>query len=305
MKRRGIAPKINADKCIRCGQGVAACPSLVIDLGEKQAEVVKPEWCLGCGHCGAVCPTEAIFQEATSYENYPGQGSTPATSPETLGLLLRERRSVRKYEEDAIPQDVIEKMLEAGRYAPTGSNSQNVNYLVLTSPERILRLRNMTLAFYEKLFARARGRFGSVLLGLLAGRRTLEYLRESLPKVEYAYEKMKKGKDILFLPCPGGDPRPCRILGFELPLQLLRCFIQLFSHGPHAGPGVLFQRVPGERRQPGPEKHPSQIREGSRVLEGICNFLNQPFIYIRTLDDTAPQLQHLVLFKKIESAAWA
>ena len=202
MKRRGIAPKITADQCIRCGQCVAACPSFVIDLGEKQAEVVRAEWCLGCGHCGAVCPTEAILQEATSYENYPGRGSAPATSPETLGLLLRERRSVRKYKEDAIPREVIEKILEAGRYAPTGSNSQNVNYLVLTSPDRILRLRNMTLAFYEKLFARARGRFGSVLLGLLAGRRTLEYLRESLPKVEHAYEKMKKGKDILFYHAP-------------------------------------------------------------------------------------------------------
>jgi hypothetical protein len=53
------------------------------------------------------------------------------------------------------------------------------------------------------------------------------------------------------------------------------------------------------------QEHPSQIRGGARVLEGNYNFLNQPFIYIRTLDDTAPQLQHLVLFKKLESAPWA
>ena len=202
MKRRGIPPEITAEKCILCGHCVAACPSFVIDLGEKQAEVVRAEWCMGCGHCGAVCPTEAILQEATSYENYPGQGSAPATSPETLGLLLRERRSVRKYKEDAIPRDLIEKILEAGRYAPTGSNSQNVHYLVLTSPDRILQLRNMTLGFYEKIFARARGKFGSVLLGLAAGRQTLEYLRESLPKAEHAYEKMKKGNDILFYHAP-------------------------------------------------------------------------------------------------------
>jgi hypothetical protein len=53
------------------------------------------------------------------------------------------------------------------------------------------------------------------------------------------------------------------------------------------------------------QEHPSQIRGGARALEGNYNFLNQPFIYIRTLDDTAPQLQHLVLFKKLESAPWA
>jgi nitroreductase/NAD-dependent dihydropyrimidine dehydrogenase PreA subunit len=202
MKRKGIPPRITADKCTRCGQCVAACTSFVIELGEKKAEIVRGEWCIGCGHCGAVCPTEAILQEATSYENYPGQGSGPATSPETLGLLLRERRSVRKYTEAPIPRDLIETILEAGRYAPTGSNSQNVNYLVLTSPERVLALRNMTLAFYEKIFSRARGRFGSLLLRLAAGRRTLEYLHESLPKVEHAYEEMKKGKDILFYHAP-------------------------------------------------------------------------------------------------------
>jgi nitroreductase len=157
---------------------------------------------MGCGHCGAVCPTGAILQEATSYEDSPGQGSAPAASPETLGLLLRERRSVRQYTKDPIPRDLLEKILEAGRYSPTGSNSQNVHYRVLTSPDRILQLRNMTLSFYEKIFARARGRFGSVLLRFAAGRRTLEYLRESLPKVEHAYEHVKKGKDILFYHAP-------------------------------------------------------------------------------------------------------
>ncbi len=202
MKRKGIPPRIKAEKCIRCGQCVAVCPSFVIGLGEKQAEVVRAEWCMGCGHCGAVCPTEAILQEATSYGDYPGGGASPAASPETLGLLLRERRSVRRYRGDAVPRELIERILEAGRYAPTGSNSQNVHYLVLTTPERILKLRDMTLAFYEKIFARARAKFGSFLLRMVAGQKTLEYLHESLPKVEHAYEEMKKGKDILFYHAP-------------------------------------------------------------------------------------------------------
>ena len=202
MKPRGIPPRIIAEKCIQCGQCVAVCPSFVIHWVDEKAKVARGEWCLGCGHCGAVCPTEAILQEATSYEGYPSGGASPATSPESLGTLLRERRSVRKYKEDAVPREVIEKILEAGRYAPTGSNSQNVHYLVLTSQERISELRRMTLGFYEKIFTRARGKLGGFLLGLISGRRTIEYLRESLPKVEHAYEEMKKGKDILFYHAP-------------------------------------------------------------------------------------------------------
>lgn len=202
MKRRGTPPTILAEKCTQCGQCAAVCPSYVIDIIEEKAKVIRGEWCIGCGHCGAVCPTGAVLREATSLENYPGRGSAPATSPQTLGLLVRERRSVRKYSEDPVPQDVLKQVLEAGRYAPTGSNSQNVHYIVLSSEDRISQLKSMTLSFYEKIFSRIRGRLGSFLVLLIAGRKTLEYLRESLPKVEYAYEKMKGGRDILFYHAP-------------------------------------------------------------------------------------------------------
>jgi len=99
-----------------------------------------------------------------------------------------------------------------------------VNYLVLTSPDRILRLRNMTLAFYEKLFARQEEDSVPFCWAYSPAARTLEYLRESLPKVEHAYEKMKKGKDILFYHAPVVILAHAES-GFELSLQLRRCFI--------------------------------------------------------------------------------
>jgi len=117
---------------------------------------------------------------------HPKKGEAPAASPEVLELLLRERRSVRNYTPDPVPQEVINKTLNAGRYAPTGTNSQNVHYVVLTSPVRIDELRKMTIRFYDKIFSRARGRLGRLLFSLVAGRKTAEYLRDSHPKVEYA-----------------------------------------------------------------------------------------------------------------------
>ncbi len=202
MKRRGTPPKILPEKCTLCGQCVTVCPSYVIDFVEGKVEAIRGEWCIGCGHCGAVCPTEAVLQEATSFEGYPGGGSAPATSPETLGLLLRERRSIRNYSEAPVPKDILQEVLEAGRYAPTGSNSQNVHYIVLSSSEQISQLKSTTLAFYEKIFSWVRGRLGSFLMRLVAGRKTLAYLRGSLPKVEYAHGRMKRGKDILFYHAP-------------------------------------------------------------------------------------------------------
>jgi nitroreductase len=45
------------------------------------------------------------------------------------------RRSIRHYEQKEIPKDVLEKILEAGRQAPSAANRQPWNFIVLTDSE--------------------------------------------------------------------------------------------------------------------------------------------------------------------------
>ena len=42
------------------------------------------------------------------------------------------RRSTRKYKDTALSKELIEKVIEAGRYAPSGSNSQSTYFIVIT-----------------------------------------------------------------------------------------------------------------------------------------------------------------------------
>lgn len=202
IKDRVNPPVVNTKACIGCSRCVAVCPSFVLDMAEDKSAVVRGEWCIGCGHCGAVCPTEAIYREGSCFDMHPQKGEAPATPPETLKLLLRERRSIRNYTRDPVPEEILKKILDAGRYAPTGSNSQNVHYVVLTLPDRIAELQRMTTSFYDQIFSRVRGWSGMLLVSLIAGRKTAEYLRQSLPKAEYAKEQMKQGKDRLFYHAP-------------------------------------------------------------------------------------------------------
>jgi nitroreductase/Pyruvate/2-oxoacid:ferredoxin oxidoreductase delta subunit len=202
MKQKANPPAVITKDCIGCQRCVAICPSFVLEMVEAKAAVVRGDWCIGCEHCGAVCPTAAILHGGSVLDSHPGRGEAPATSPEILELLLRERRSVRLYTGDLVPEEVLNKILDAGRYAPTGSNSQNVHYVVLTSPDRIAELRKRTIAFYDKMFSRIRGRFGMFIVSLVAGRKIAEYLRESLPKMEYANELIRQGKDRLFHHAP-------------------------------------------------------------------------------------------------------
>ena len=42
------------------------------------------------------------------------------------------RRSTRKYQDKPLEKELIEQVVEAGRYAPSGSNSQTTHFLVIT-----------------------------------------------------------------------------------------------------------------------------------------------------------------------------
>jgi len=44
---------------------------------------------------------------------------------------IRTRRSIRKYKKDAVPEAELEKILNAGRWAPSASNSQPCTFIVL------------------------------------------------------------------------------------------------------------------------------------------------------------------------------
>jgi nitroreductase len=170
-------------------------------MRNKKAEVVRGAWCIGCDHCGAVCPTEAILRTGSSkWESRLEAGPVP--SPEALKRLFLERRSLRVYKKEPVSETVLKQILDAGNDAPTGGNSQNVHYILLTSPEKTDRLREMTINFYGKIFSRLQSWFGGLVLSWMAGARTVEYLRESLPKFEYAYERMKEGGDPLFYHAP-------------------------------------------------------------------------------------------------------
>ena len=49
--------------------------------------------------------------------------------------VISSRKSIRRYTTDPIPQDMILRILEAGRWAPTGENYQPWKILVVKNPE--------------------------------------------------------------------------------------------------------------------------------------------------------------------------
>ncbi len=49
--------------------------------------------------------------------------------------IILERRSIRSFKKDPLPDSMIERILEAGRYAPSAGNMQPWKFIVVNSPE--------------------------------------------------------------------------------------------------------------------------------------------------------------------------
>ena len=64
---------------------------------------------------------------------------------ETIKTLL-ERRSVRGYKKDLVPAEVLDQILEAGEYAPSGMGMQGTMMVVTQNPELVAKLSQMNAA---------------------------------------------------------------------------------------------------------------------------------------------------------------
>lgn len=123
---------INIDEklCVGCGKCVADCVSEKIKLVEGKARFMYQR-CIECGHCYAICPTGAV-----TMNSYP---DTKETAPidvseldsDKLLLAMKSRRTVRRFADRPVEQEVIDKIIEAGRYCPTGTNSQDFSFTVM------------------------------------------------------------------------------------------------------------------------------------------------------------------------------
>jgi nitroreductase len=100
---------------------------------------------MDCGHCVAVCPHGALNHERIPAEGSPIIREQLCINEEQAVQFLRSRRSIRRYLEKPVEKEKIRKLIATARYAPTGGNSQLVEWLVLSDKSQIRRIAGMTI----------------------------------------------------------------------------------------------------------------------------------------------------------------
>ena len=80
------------------------------------------------------------------------------------------RRSTRKYKDDIPDKDLIEKIINAGRYAPSGGNSQTTHFIVFTDKNMLRDLADIVCDEFAKMEI-AEGMYGSLKASITASKK--------------------------------------------------------------------------------------------------------------------------------------
>ncbi len=141
--------KVDSDLCSQCGVCSKVCPMGIIDSADEvqlpQVHEGMDAVCLFCGHCEAFCPSGALTFSDIGDKTHESVVSKESISPENLSHFLKSRRSIRTYKPIEVPYATIESILDIVRYAPSGGNSQLVEWLVIHDPHVVREIAEQTI----------------------------------------------------------------------------------------------------------------------------------------------------------------
>lgn len=131
---------VNQEKCRHDGICTVVCPMNIIEMKDDslpQLTAGVEDLCITCGHCVAICPHGALSLDEMKMEDCPPMRADLALGSEQAAQFFRSRRSIRAYQDKAVEREKLATLIDLAHYAPTGTNSQQVQWLVVNSREQI------------------------------------------------------------------------------------------------------------------------------------------------------------------------
>lgn len=146
-----ITISINSETCIKCGRCVRVCPVNIFyqenPRGEVQLQNISS--CIRCGHCVGVCPTSSVIHSEFPPEKVHRIDRELLPTPEQVMLLCKTRRSNRALKSQPVPDAMLNQIMEAAHAAPTGSNVQQVSFTLVTDPEKVRKVVELSMNVFS------------------------------------------------------------------------------------------------------------------------------------------------------------
>jgi nitroreductase/NAD-dependent dihydropyrimidine dehydrogenase PreA subunit len=191
---------IESSLCKKCNLCVLACPGEVFKKSNQEhdqynngvPQIKDTHLCIECGHCVAVCPEGAVVHNAiTAIQSVKAEN---LLQYDGLEELLRSRRSIRKFKESPVEKELLEKIIQLAKYAPTSHNCQSTKYLIIQNKDLLKEVSRLTVEYSAKVKRKLQNPFIRTLLLLIVGE-AIKTPISLIPTFERIKKSWNEGKD--------------------------------------------------------------------------------------------------------------
>jgi nitroreductase len=213
------------------------------------------ENCNLCGHCVALCPTEAIVHHKMDEDNFLPVDRKLNFDTDQFIHFLRKRRSHRHFKEEKVRRQDLETLADVCRYAPTGSNRQAVELKIIQDPEKIARLSNHAMDYFIGLIDQVDARVARLEADGKQVPRSVRDLHTNLLRYKGMEVARKIGLDVIFYSAPAvivfhssdaaTTPKDDCVIAAQtismtaMTMGIETCYIGLFTNASSAHPPIL------------------------------------------------------------------
>lgn len=148
---------IDYEKCNACGICLTACPlpGYFYTRDMENNKVIydsQGKKCLTCGQCITQCPEDAILYEGMGDTfTFDGIQDIKSYLPyDKIFNTLAACRSTRRYKKQEVPKDILDKVIRAMSYAPTGINMRAETFTIISNQETLSTLSDAILEELKK-----------------------------------------------------------------------------------------------------------------------------------------------------------
>lgn len=153
---------LDEEKCTGCGRCVNSCPIQLLMITADKLAAPNDRYdhfrCITCQNCVAACPQDAVtiegeyrvpggyWKNSHLFKNgktfplpVPDRNNYEACEPDLTETekVIYNRRSIRLYKNKPVPPELVHRIIEAGRFAPSAGNNQPWKFIVIQNKELI------------------------------------------------------------------------------------------------------------------------------------------------------------------------